>query len=644
MITFIRNALSSWLVLGLFALIIVAFMITGFGTGGGGGIGTLTGSGGSIARIGSMSLSSAEAASRIRSELEGARAERPGLDMAAFDKGGGIDQTIERLVNSRVILAYGAKHGLVISERLIDSEIAKTPAFYGPTGKFDRNTYLRLIGNRRLSEPDHRDDVRASLLANQIIPPAAGAAKAPLLLVAPYASLLLESRKGQASFIAADTYLGGPPTDQEVKDFYTRNLARYTVPETRSLRYALFDKSRFAGKVAPTEAEIAAAYKADSARYTSTEKRTLSQVIVQSEAQAKALAAKVAAGASLSAAALEAGFEAASLEQQDKKAFASLSSQSVADAAFAAGQGSVATPAKSGLGWHVVRVDKVTTIAGQTLDQARAGIVTALTARKTDEALADMIARIDDRILDGATFDDEIKAEGLTMVTSPPVTASGIAPNTPGYKAPPELATILKDAFQSDIDDDAAVLTVGESGVQALYDLEKINESAAKPLAAIREQVVADARADKALRAARKAATDLVTQVNKGAPFVSALAAAKLPAARPFSATRMEIAQAKDKVPPPLQLLFKLTKGKAKMIEADDDKGYLIVWLEQLLPGNAAARPDLVAATQSELSRVVGNEYTQQLLESMKKDLGVTRNSAALAALRKSLISGTTAQ
>jgi peptidyl-prolyl cis-trans isomerase D len=39
MISFIRNALSSWLVLGLFALILLAFLITGFGTGGTGGLG-----------------------------------------------------------------------------------------------------------------------------------------------------------------------------------------------------------------------------------------------------------------------------------------------------------------------------------------------------------------------------------------------------------------------------------------------------------------------------------------------------------------------------------------------------------------------------------------------------------------------------
>jgi peptidyl-prolyl cis-trans isomerase D len=644
MISFIRNALSSWLVLGLFALILIAFIVTGFGSGGTGGLGALGGSSGTIAKIGSSGVSATEAASRIRSELEAARMEKPGLDMAAFDKGGGIDQTLDRLINSRIILAYGEKHGLVISERLIDSEIAKTPAFYGPTGKFDRNAYLRVIGSRRLSEPDHRDDVRAGLIADQVIPPAAGAAKAPALVVAPYASLLLETRFGQASYVASDAFLGAPPSDQDVKDYYTRNLARYTVPETRVVRYALFDKSRFAGKVVPTEAEVAAAYKADAARYAATEKRTLSQVIVGSEAQAKAIAAKAASGTALSAAAKEAGFEAATLDAQDKKAFAALASAAVADAAFAAPQGGIAAPAKSGLGWHVVRVDGIARTAGQTLDQARAGILTALAARKIDEALADMVARIEDRILDGATFDDEVKAEGLTVVISPAVTASGISPGTPAYKAPPEMAAILKDAFQSDIDDDAAVITLGESGAHALYDLERVNPSAAKPLASIRDQVVVDTRADKALRAARKAATDAVALVNKGTPLASALSVGKLPAARPLSAQRMEIAQAADKAPVPLQLLFKLAKGKARMIESDDKKGYLIVWLERLTPGNAAARPDLVSATQAELSRVVGNEYVQQMLEAMKADLGVTKNAGAIAALRKSLISGTAAQ
>jgi peptidyl-prolyl cis-trans isomerase D len=641
MISFFRNALSSWLTLGLFALILLAFMITGFGTGGSGGISNLAGGGDSIVKIGSMSISGAEASTRIKSELEGARQERPGLDMAAFDKLGGVDSVIERLINSRVILAFGEKHGMVISERLIDSEIAKTPAFYGPTGKFDRNVYLGVIGSRKLSEPAHRDDVRASLLANQIIPPAAGAAKAPLSVVSPYASLLLETRYGQASFVTAESFAAGPPSAQEIKDFHTRNAARYTVAETRVIRYATFDRSLWSGKLVPSEAEIAAAYKADAPRYAATEQRVLSQVIVQSEAQAKTIAAKVTGGVALSKAAQEAGLEATTLGAQDKKAYAGLSSAAVADAAFAAAQGSVAAPAKSGLGWHVVRVDKVVTIAGKSLDAVRGEIVKTLSARKTEEALADKVSRIEDAVSDGRTFDDVAKTEGLTVTTLPAMTAAGISPGTPGYTASADLAPVLKDAFQSEVDDDPTVVTLSKDGGHALYKLDRINPAAAKPLASIQEQVAADTKADKALRAARKAATDVVTQVNKGTPFATALAAAKLPAARPLSAKRMELAQAGDKAPPPLQLLFKLAKGKARMIEADGGKGYLLVWLERLENGNAATRPDLVQATQGQLSSVIGDEYTQQLLAAMKADLGVTKNDAAIRALRANLLGGT---
>ncbi len=641
MISFFRNALSSWLTLGLFALILLAFMITGFGTGGGGGIGNLAGGGDSIAKIGSTSISGTEAAARIKSELEGARQERPGLDMAGFDKLGGIDQVIDRLINSRVILAFGEKHGMVISERLIDSEIAKTPAFYGPTGKFDRNVYLGVIGSRKLSEPAHRDDVRASLLANQIIPPAAGAAKAPLQVVAPYAGLMLETRYGQASFVTSDSFAAGTPSAQEIKDFYTRNAARYTVPETRVLRYATFDRSLLSGKLVPSEAEIAAAYKADAARYAAVEQRVLSQVIVQSETQAKGIAAKVSGGVALAKAAQDVGLEATTLGAQDKKAYAGLSSDAVATAAFAAAQGSVAAPAKSGLGWHVVRVDKIQTIAGKSLDAARGEIVKTLSARKTEEAIADKVTRIEDAVSDGRTFDDVAKTEGLNVTTMPAVTAAGIAP---GYTASTDLAPILKDAFQSEVDDDPTVVTLAKDGGHAFYKLDRINPAAAKPLASILEQVTADAKADKALRAARKAATEVVSAVNKGIPLATALSTAKLPAARPLSAKRIELAQAGDKAPPPLQLLFKLAKGKARMIEADGGKGYLVIWLERLENGNAAVRPDLVQATQAQLSKVVGDEYTQQLLAAMKTDLVVTKNDAAIRALRTSLLGGSAGQ
>ncbi len=643
MIGFIRKYLSSWMVLGLFGLILLAFMLGDFSSGQG-GLGAVSGGSARIAKIGSEEVTTQDVTNRVQSEFEAARQQRPGLTMAEFDAQGGIDGTIDRLINSRTIIAFAAKHKMVVSDRLIDSEIAKTSAFYGVTGKFDRTVYLRLIGDRRLSEQDHREDVKAGLLADQIVAASSGAARAPKEVLLPYASLMLERRFGGASFVETSAYKGAAPTEAEVKTFYDRNLARYTVPETRVARYALFDRSRFEGKVAATDAEIEAAYKKDAAKYAASEKRVLTQVIVPIEAAAKALSAKVRGGAPLADAAKSAGLEATTLDAQDKKAFAALSSAAAADAAFGAAKGAVTDPHKSGLGWHVVRVDGVTSIAGKSLAQVRAEIAPALTKRKVEEALADMIVRIEDSIADGATFEDVVKAEGLSVSTTPAVTESGIAPSDRAFKPSAELPAIMKDAFQSEQDDDASVVVIKPGELDAVVKLDKIIAAAPKPLAAIRDQVAADAQADRAARAARKIANDLVAKVNAGAKFADAVKAAGLANVTPIAGQRLDMAQAGDKAPAPLKALFDLSRGKARAIEAPDGRGYAIIALERLEAGDAKARPDILAATEGELSRIMGDEYTQQLLSAMKADLEMQRDQSVINQLKKTLISGTTAR
>ncbi len=640
MIGFIRKYLTSWLVLALFGLILLAFMLGDFSSGKG-GLGAASGGSSRVAKIGSQEVTSQDVINRVQAEFETARQQRPGLTIAEFDAQGGIDGTIDRLINSRTIIAFAQKHGMVISERLIDSDIAKTSAFYGVTGKFNRDAYLRVIGDRRLSEADHRLDVKASMIADQLVAASSGASRAPKEVLIPYASLMLERRFGGASFVETSRYTGAAPTDAEIKTFYDRNLARYTVPETRVARYALFDRSQFAGKVAATDADIDAAYKKDAAKYAASEKRILTQVIVPTEATAKALTGKVRGGSSITDAAKAAGLEATTLDPQDKKAFAGLASAAAADAAFSAAKGAVTEPQKSGLGWHVIRVDSVASIAGKSLAQVRSEIEPALTKRKVEEALADMIVRIEDSIADGATFEDVVKAEGLTVATTPAVTQSGIAPGDRAFKPSADLPAIMKDAFQSEQDDDASVVVIMPGERDAVVKLDRIIPAAPKPLAQIRDQVAADAQTDRAARAARKVANDLVAKVNAGTKFAEAVKAAGLASVVPITGQRLDMAQAGDKAPAPLKALFDLSRGKARAIEAPDGKGYAIIALERLEAGDAKARPDILAATEGELSRIIGDEYTQQLLTAMKADLEIQRDQSAINQVKKALLSGT---
>lgn len=639
MMSFIRRALSSWIVLGLFGLILVSFVFTGMFTDGMGGIGQL-GGGGNVAKVGSQTITVNDASQRIQAQLDAQRQQQPGLDMAQFIRSGAVDDTIEQIINSKAFEEFGRQNGMAISGRLVDGEIASIAAFKGPTGNFDRNVFLGALSQRKLTEEMLREDIARERMVASIITPVAGAARAPIGLITPYASLLLETRNGQVGFVPTSAIgAGAPPTDAELNTFYQGNAARYTVPETRVIRYALFDRSRFEGKVAASEAEIAAAYKAGAAQYAARESRVFTQVIVPGQDAAAKIAAAARSGTPLAAAARANGGEATTLAAQEQGGFAGLTSPAIARAAFAAAQGALLDPQKSAFGWHVIKVDAVNKIGGKSLADVRATLAADITKRKIDGAVADFVTKIEDAVADGSTFEDVVKAEGLTAVATPAITGSGVAPDDRAFTPGPELQPVLRDAFLADVEDDAAVATLAAGQRYAFYDIDRVIPSAPRPLAAIRQQVAADFLIDRASKAARRVADGIAAKANQGTAMTAAASGAgvSLPAVRPVSARRLDLQQAQGQVPPALALLFSMPAKRAKVLAAPNKEGWYVVWLDNIVPGNAASQPGLIEATQAELGRAVGEEYLQQFAAAIRADLGVTKNDSAVATLKRSL-------
>lgn len=647
MISFFRRALSSWIVLGLFALILVSFLITGQFTNGMGGIDNLAGGGSGVATVGGKTVAMDDAKGRVQAQLTAARQQQPDLDMTAFVRQGGAEQTVDQMINGYAFEAFARQNGMRVNKRLVDGELASIPAFNGPAGKFDQNTFLGILAQRKLTETQVREDLARDKYTNALILPAAGATRVPAKMVAPFASLLLESRAGLVGAVpAAAMAMGSPPNDAELNLFYTRQVARYTVPETRIVRYALFDRKRFEGKAVASEAQIAAAYKANEAIYAGKETRVFTQAILPDQKAATAFAAAVRGGTAFAAAAKAAGSEATALAAQDQESFASLTSATLAKAGFTAVRGTILDPQKTAFGWSVVRLDAINPKVTKTLADVRPTLAADIAKKNLDQAMSDFVTKLENAVSDGSTFDDLAKSEALTVVTTPAVTGSGIAPSAPGFKAGPELPAILHDAFQAEPDDDAQVITLAPGQAFAFYDLDKIIPSTPRPLAQIRPQVLADFTADRASKRARQLADAIAAKVNGGMALPAAIAAAgvKLPNPQPIGAKRMEIAQAQGKVPPPLALLFSMAAHKAKVLEAPNKGGWYIVWLDKITAGNAAAAPGLIQATQQQLARVVGEELVQQFASAIKAQVGVKKNDAAIASMKRSLTGAAPAQ
>ncbi|MBB5685083.1 peptidylprolyl isomerase [Sphingobium boeckii] len=641
MITFFRRLINSKIgiaiCLGFLIIIGIAFAAGDISSsmGSSSGLSSTT-----VAEVGKKDITNTEIVDRANAILSQQRQQTPGLDMATFLQQGGFEDILERSINSVGMTEFARKAGFGVSKRQIDAEILRIPAFYGPTGQFDRTTFDNFLRANKLSEIQVRDDIGSDLLSRQLMIPATGATRAPAGLSLPYAQLSLEGRSGGVGFIpTAAIPKGAAPNAAELAAFYKGNIGRYTLPERRVIKYALIGPENVAGKTVPSEADIAAYYKENAATYAARETRNLSQVIIQDQNAARTFEAKVKGGASFADAARQAGLSPLVLTGIEKTKLATDSSQAVADAAFATPQGGVAAPQRSGLGWHVVKVDSITTVAGRPLDAVRAEILPTLTQRKGAEALADLTTNIQNEIADGASFDDVVKKYGLKVVTTPAIVASGQNPDDQAFKPDPAFARFIGPMFQAQPGDDAIMETVVPDQMFALSYLESVVAPTPRPLAQIAPQVTLDMETDRAARQGRALADAAIAKIGKGMTLTQALkeTGLNLPPVQTVNGKRRDLTRPNEQVPPPLALLFSMAEKKAKRLEAPQKQGWYVVYLDTITPGDVSTEPRAVPAFQAQFSQLYAQEYAAQFYGAAKADMGVVRNAEAIAAVKRQL-------
>jgi peptidyl-prolyl cis-trans isomerase D len=643
MLAFFRRVLSSWVAVAILGLVMVAFIVTGIGTPGGG----LTGgaNANALAVVGGEPVSDQAIRGQAEAMLRDAQAQQPDLTMGGFlDTIGGLNILIEQYVAGQVLARWAADHGMAVSERLIGSEIAQVPAFRGPTGQFDENTMNALLARQRIPFNQLHDGIRDDLLRRQVVTPISTPISAPEGLIAPYARLLIDRREGMIGLIPATPEGIAPPTEAELQTFYRGNARRYIVPERRVLRYAAIGPETVE-VAAPTEAEIAAAYKADAAKYAAGETRSVSQVVLPDEAAAKAFVARVAGGVSFAQAATQRGLADADIRlgTLGRDALAKASSPAMAEAVFALPSGGTTAPVRSPLGWAVGHVDAIERTTARGLPQVREEIATALTKKKRDEAVAALVAKVEDAINDGATFAEVAGQNKLTVVTTPPLLPNGTAPGDAAFTADPTVTALLKAAASVGPDDEPTVETIDPNQHFALLSVASVVPAAPTPLAQIRDRVTQDLLAARAAERARATAQRLLAQVKRGQAMPAAFAAAKLPAPQSVGVAQIEIARSGQPVPPALRTLFRLAPGQVELSPLPGGS-WSLVRLDRITPGDAKQMPALVAATRGEMGSVLGREYADQFAAAARADVKISRNQQAQIRLEQQLRGTASAQ
>ncbi|WP_439546040.1 peptidylprolyl isomerase [Sandarakinorhabdus sp.] len=624
MISFFRRYLTSWPVLILFGIILVAFAVTGVGDPYGG-----SAPAGSVAKVGDRTITEPDLLQAIDRTVREVRQRDPAMTQAEAARQGVVELMATQLIGQAALEEMGTRAGLGASQEAVDLVIAGIPAFQS-AGKFDQATYDRVIAGQGMTDKRLRQSLQGDLTREQIIKPATAALAVPDGVAELYARLMVDRHEGAVVLVPAEP--AGTPTAAEAERWFKANATRFTIPQRRGFRYAMIDRASIAAGVTVTDKAIADAFAKDPARYGGAATRVLEQVVVPDEAKAKALATAAAAQGFAAAAQGIAGFGAAdiALGSQTEAAFARATSAAVAKAAFALPAGGISAPIKSPLGWHVVRVASMGG-AGKTLAEARPQIETELRDRAIDDAVADVVARIEDGVEAGKSFADIAAETSLTIATQTPVTERGQGENQPPLTG--DLATIAARAFKHEAADGPVVEDIG-GGKLVVIETSTVLPAAPPPLNEVMPLAMAGAAQDKAMKAARAKAEKVLDAVKKGAVFAKAVADAGFQSPQPLNGRRIDLV-GQQNVPAAARAFLNGAPGTTQLIAVPG--GWAMVHVDRVIPGNPRAEEGLIEASRREVGSALPAEMAEALAKASMTAVGVDRNEATLRTIRQRL-------
>ena len=643
MLSFFRRVSKSKIGTGIMVFVVVAIMggfaladLSNFGTGQMGfGMGSST-----LAKVGDQEISDKDMSDAMQRRLQQVRQQKPDADYASII--GDFNAVLEALVDQSSLLAFADKYHFPLSKRLVDAEIAQIPGTKGLNGQFNEQAYQQFLAQQHLSDADVRQIISGDLLQRLILAPVLANLRVPVGMATPYASMLLEQRDGEAAIVPVDSFKAGlNATNAQLQQYYAANRARYMIPEQRALRIARIGPEQVAN-VTASDQEIAKYYNDNKATYAPSETRSLSQVVVQDQAVANGIAQRAKSGATLAAAAAPAGSNAAvtSLTDQSQQAYATVAGNAAANAVFGAQSGAIVGPMKTDFGWAVVKVDSVKKGGGKTLDQAKAEIAAKLNTEKRKGAIEDLVAKVQDALDNGSNFTEAVGAAKLAVTATPLITANGTSRADASYKLPPELASVLKSGFAIAPNDEPEVVALAGDQGYAVVSPSQIVPSAPAPFASIHDQVASDWVNDQAMQRASAAAQQIAAKASGNVSLADAIKAAgvSVPAPRPVSARRIQISDAQGNVNPALRLLFTTGIGTSKSAPVPQGGGFIVVKTNKITPGNAMIAPGLIGQVQSQLNQASVNDYAQEFLADLKREMKAKRNESAIQGFKARLL------
>jgi peptidyl-prolyl cis-trans isomerase D len=610
MLTTIRKGSKSWLVYGLFGILIVAFAAWGIGD-----IFANRGLSKPVLEVGGVAYSQQEFDRDLRRRLQQFR--QQGLDINAeqFAALGGVDQIIGQQTSQMLLRQYAEKLNLTIPQAVAVADIQSNPAFRDATGQFDRNRFLSVLSENGLSEAGYVQIRQDELRMQQLTGPTFGALSMPPVLVDRVYGYLNETRTAEFLVIPDASMTEVKDPDQATLDkFYKDNIAQYQRPEYRAFVALHLRAEDFAKDVKIADDQVQKEFDARQAEFVTPESRAVEQVVLQDQAKADAIVAAVKDGKSFADAVKEAtGGAPVDLGELTKDKLPA----AIAEQSFALAADGVSAPIKSPFGLHVVHVKSITPGSSKSFDEVKDQLRQELALSQAGDAMVSVINQLDDTLAGGATIEEAAKQLQLTPQKYDAVDSSGKDRDGKDANVVPEILQLA----QSTESGQTSLVTALSDASYAVVQVTGVTPAEAKPLTEVAEQAKQDWLAKARRDAADAKAKEIADKIKSGdLASIGKSMGLELQTSKPFTRD-----QGDGAIDPSLaQKLFALKQGEAATGRSADSA--VVARVSAITPAKPEDSKEKVAELAKGLGSTMRKDLYAEFLFALGQEVEVVRN------------------
>jgi len=409
------------------------------------------------------------------------------------------EAVLEGLIGQMLLTEDAQAHGYRVSDARLARIIREAP-YFQRDGRFDGELYEALLRREGTTPQDFEARLRRENLTGQVQRGLSESAFVTSADVDAVVRLLQQERRVVYAIIAPDGFRAkAVVTPEAIAQYYGAHTEAYQTPEEARVEYLRLSLADAITQYQPRDDELREAYDADSARYVTSAKRRVAHILIQAsgpagsddDRKAQARIAEIErqarAGADFGALARKHSEDRASAEKGGDlgEVTRGLLPAELEAAVNALKPGEVSKPVRTPFGYHLAKLTGFTPEKRTSFEAARKELAEALRKRKGEERFFELAERFRNLVYENPeSLEPAARALGLTVQRSNWFARNG----GDGIAAHPRVVEAAFDPELRGARRNSDTIEVGNDALVALRVVD-YRPAAPRPLAEVRAQI-----------------------------------------------------------------------------------------------------------------------------------------------------------